>query len=183
MPRLVADRKGCSDRVRRLELSKLISRAVRCAKRRYCTAEATRILQEFRDLNRLNNAHNSTDFPSRDQQCLPDYFTELLESVYASRANCPMPYKDTIRQLPRFSLAELNKALIQMPSNRCADCFGMKSLNMATLVFIPSCFDWSMARLIKAQSTAIGRRSLAAIRLATYRDSSYFLRNMCSYVV
>ena len=125
VPRLVADRKGCSDRVRRLELSKLISRAVRCAKRRYCTAEATRILQEFRDLNRLNNAHNSTDFPSRDQQCLPDYFTELLESVYASSADCPFPCKDSIRQFPRFSLIELNKALIQMSSYRCAHCFGI----------------------------------------------------------
>ena len=29
--RLVADRKGCRDRVRRLELSNLISKAVRCA--------------------------------------------------------------------------------------------------------------------------------------------------------
>ena len=55
---LVADRKGCRDRVRRLELSKLILKAVRCAKRRYCTAEAKRILQEFLDLNRLNNVHN-----------------------------------------------------------------------------------------------------------------------------
>ena len=43
--RLVADRKGCRDRVRRLELSKLILKSVRCAKRRYCTAEAKRILK------------------------------------------------------------------------------------------------------------------------------------------
>ena len=103
--RLVADRKGCRDRVRRLELSKLILKAVRCAKRRYCTAEAKRILQEFRDLNRLQSVHNSPTSPSHDQQCSPDSFAELLESVYASSADCPSPCKDTIRQLPRFSLA------------------------------------------------------------------------------
>ena len=43
--RLVAERKGCRDRARRLELSKLILKAVRCAKRRYCTVETKRILQ------------------------------------------------------------------------------------------------------------------------------------------
>ena len=66
--RLIADRQGCRDRVRRLELSKLILKAVRCAKRRYCTAEAKRILQEFRDFNRLQSVHNSPTSPSHDQQ-------------------------------------------------------------------------------------------------------------------
>ena len=72
--RLVAERKGCRDRARRLELSKLILKAVRCAKRRYCTAEAKRILQEFRDLNRLNMIHDSPTSLSHDQQCSPDSF-------------------------------------------------------------------------------------------------------------
>ena len=99
MRRLIADRKGCSDRVRRLELSKLILKAVRFAERRYCTAETKRILQEFRDLNRLKGVHNSPTSPSHDQQCSPDSLTELLESVYTSSADCLYQCKDIIRQL------------------------------------------------------------------------------------
>ena len=57
--RLVANRKGCRDRVRRLKLSKLILQAVSYAKRRYCIEKAKRILQKFRNLNRLDRIDNS----------------------------------------------------------------------------------------------------------------------------
>ena len=110
--RLIADRKGCRDRVRRFHLCTFILKMFRCAKRRYCT-------------NRLKNIRNSPTSPSRDQQCSPDSFAELLESIYASSADCPSPCKEVIRQLPRISLVEFNMAFTQMLSNRCADCFGI----------------------------------------------------------
>ena len=63
------------------------------AKHTYYTAEAKRILQELRNLNRLNGVHDSPASPSHIQQYSPDSFAELLESVYASSANCHLRAK------------------------------------------------------------------------------------------
>ena len=76
-------------------------------------------------MNSLNITLDSVSSLSHDQQCSPDSFADLLESVYASSADCPSPCKNTIRQLPRLSLIEFSKALSQMLLNRCADCFNI----------------------------------------------------------
>ena len=45
--RLVSERRTCRDSGRRLELSKAIMKAVRIAKRRYCSSETKVILEQF----------------------------------------------------------------------------------------------------------------------------------------
>ena len=100
-------------------------KAVRLAKRSYCTSETKRILNDFQDLNRLRLVHDSPSTNCSDQYCSPDAFAELLETVYASERGLPSPCKDALRQLPRFTLHEVERALKRMPLNKCADAYGV----------------------------------------------------------
>ena len=52
--RLFSERRTCRDNDRRLELSKSIMKAVRIAKRKYCSSETNVIVEQFKDLKRLN---------------------------------------------------------------------------------------------------------------------------------
>ena len=121
----MCQRRSCRDPIQRASLSKDIFKDVRTARRQYCTAETKRILHEFRDLKRLRLVHDTPSVASSDQHCSPDAFAELLASVYSSDTLLQSPCKDAIRQLPRFTIEELEKALQRMPLNKCADSFGV----------------------------------------------------------
>ena len=148
--RLVSERRSCRDSGRRLELSKAIMKAVRIAKRKYCSLETKVILEQFKDLKRLNLVRDSPSSVAPDQQCSPDSFALLLESVYASTSPCASPCKDAIRKLSRFTIQEFKKAMAQIPSNRCSDCLGVTiemvkhghhRLHQVLLTLLNSCIE------------------------------------------
>ena len=120
--RAVSERRTCRDSGRRLELSKAIMKAVRIAKRKYYSSEAKVILEQFKDLKRLDLVHGSLSSVAPDQQCSPDSFASLLESVYASTSPCASPCLNAIRTLSRFTMQDFEKVLAHVPSNRCSDC-------------------------------------------------------------
>ena len=57
--RIVSERRTCRDSGRRVELSKAIMKAVRIAKRKHCYSKAKVILEELKNLKRLNLVHDS----------------------------------------------------------------------------------------------------------------------------
>ena len=107
--RLVSERRTCRKSSRRLELSKAIMKAVRITKRKYCSSETKAILEQFKDLKRLNLVHDSPSSVAPDQQCSPDSFALLLKCVYASISPCASPCNDAMRKLSRFTMQEFKK--------------------------------------------------------------------------
>ena len=105
--------------------SKAIMKAVRIAKRKYCCSQTKVIVEQFKNLKRLNLVHDSPSSVNPDQQCAPDSFASFLESLYASTSPCASPCKDAIRKLSRFAMQEFKEVLTQMLSNRCSYCLGV----------------------------------------------------------
>ena len=82
---LIAERKNARTSTERSRVSKSIQKATRKELRRWHSDEAKEILEEFKDLDRMN-AVLKTPFTRStiDEQPDPNTFAKLLREVYAS---------------------------------------------------------------------------------------------------
>jgi len=123
---LVDQRRECRNTAERKRLSKLIFRESRRLSRIYQSQKAAAILADFNQLRRLKKIHH---FPivaeDVDNACEPESFAALLESVYSSNTTAEGPCKDLLREVPRFTLGELQAAMQKMKLGRCADQAGV----------------------------------------------------------
>ena len=121
---LLRRRKNCTGRERK-DLSKSIQKEVRRQHRRILSERTTTILNDFKDLRRLNILHRFPIKQEKGEECSPDAFAELLSRIFDSNEITEYPRRDLIAELPPFTMEELRTALKKMSNGKCADETGI----------------------------------------------------------
>ena len=93
--------------------------------RRILSERTTTILNDFKDLRRLNILHHFPIKQEKGEELSPDAFAELLSRIFDSNEITAYPRRDLIAELPPFTMEELRIALKKMPNGKCSDETGI----------------------------------------------------------
>ena len=122
---LIAARKSTVDPHERKEISKQLTKDLRKLRRSYSTKKIKLILEEFKHLQRTPRVHEGSSKRLTDKQCSVEEFAIFFRDIYPSTGPIPNPCKDAIRELPRFTIDELQQALTKMSRKKCSDSYGV----------------------------------------------------------
>ena len=84
-------------------------------------AKTSQLLQKFEGLKSLNSMQKLPIVSHQSASVSPGDFRDFLKKIYSSERICPMWRLEVLRQIPRFSIKELDIAVSGLKNGRCAD--------------------------------------------------------------
>ena len=124
---LINRRRGESNRHIRRDISKKIQQKMRQAIRKYKDQQIDQVLEEFQDLNRLQQIGIQNKIAESHDKLKDDDFAEMLQAIYADSnvSSCPIDNFDILPQIASFTMFDLEQALSKMKCKKGADHHGI----------------------------------------------------------